>query len=51
MADWIANVAMDTKRSMMAVLEDTDAQHELKAGILMHIEGDIRQWAATEEGR
>lgn len=48
MADWLANFAMDTRRSTRMVVETETDLHELHVGISRHIEGDTQQWVEQQ---
>ncbi|KAJ8522356.1 hypothetical protein ON010_g17704 [Phytophthora cinnamomi] len=50
MADWLANVAMDTRRSVMVELAEDGAAQTLRRGLEERVYGDIQQWL-EEKGR
>ncbi|GMF21501.1 unnamed protein product [Phytophthora fragariaefolia] len=50
MADWLANVAMDTRRSVMVELAEDGAAQALRRGLEERVWGDIQQWL-EETGR
>ncbi|KAJ8524652.1 hypothetical protein ON010_g16465 [Phytophthora cinnamomi] len=50
MADWLANVAMDTRRSVMVELAEDGATQTLRRGLEERVYGDIQQWL-EEKGR
>ncbi|KAG1709923.1 hypothetical protein DVH05_016937 [Phytophthora capsici] len=51
MADWLANRAMDTKRSRVWVSNNKEAHHDLLDGILKLAPADIGHWMSTNTGR
>eukprot|EP00644_Phytophthora_capsici_P006461 jgi/Phyca11/127162/e_gw1.66.138.1 len=50
MADWLANYAMDTKRSRVWVSSNTEPHHELLDGISKLVPGDIGHWYEHQHG-
>ncbi|KAG3021130.1 hypothetical protein PC121_g10195 [Phytophthora cactorum] len=48
MADWLANYAMDHKRSVVIYADEGQTQHQLTEGIQRLMWVDISQW--TEAG-
>ncbi|KAE9149744.1 hypothetical protein PF002_g10167 [Phytophthora fragariae] len=49
MADWLANVAMDTRRSVMVDLAEDGAALALRRGLEERVYGDIQQWLEEKE--
>jgi ribonuclease HI len=44
MADWLANQAMDWKRSVMEDLEDNATSSRLRVGVVARMPGDVAEW-------
>ncbi|KAE8981637.1 hypothetical protein PR001_g23942 [Phytophthora rubi] len=44
MADWLANVAMDNKKSVMITFRVDGSRQEMEKGLETRMEGDMRHW-------
>jgi hypothetical protein len=51
MADWLANVAMDERRSTMINLTEGDQENRWMCGLTRYAEGDVQQWTQTQARR
>jgi hypothetical protein len=51
MADGLANVAMDEKRSTMVTLTEGDQDNKWLRGLKKHLDGDVREWERTHAQR
>jgi ribonuclease HI len=49
MADWLANVAMDEKRSTMISLTEEDQENRWIRGLQEHVESDMQRWKEATE--
>ncbi|KAE9268486.1 hypothetical protein PR003_g31432 [Phytophthora rubi] len=48
MADWLANLAMDAKKSSMEHFLTTGGQLRMHKELLIHMDSDMRQWEKRE---
>jgi len=51
MADWLANVAMDEKRSKTVTLTEGELETTWLSGLKIHVDGDVREWTHTHTRR